>query len=388
MFLRSLLTAGALGVAAQAFLIPEINSIPIADDVVPTNLDHNSQSLNLDCATCPYALNTNRNGGHEWTADVESDLEMRFESDGKTLKFNGVPFYPIFNPTLPPTLFVSQKKKDGEVSTMEGYNGNLRLSYSMEYNEKKFEENSLLTVVMTIMGLDGQMVRVDNVEIKAIKSADGAVSPPNLHSIHNNLQTNTSQLTLHSITLIPASPDAPDAKCKNILCRVFTKLLTGMNKAKVSAKGAAHKMKCFCVKSFHKLTGHKHPHHYKGMHGVPHRRPDGSLELPSHIQFEPAGHHGHRHHHHKGFFSHIAMVGRTTFKVVFVPILIGVAFGMAASAVGMLLGQAVVFLWMKYRRTPQVAYEPLDTDEKDSPPAYQDSPASEAVSEKEVEAKA
>lgn len=82
------------------------------------------------------------------------------------------------------------------------------------------------------------------------------------------------------------------------------------------------------------------------------------------------------------------MVGRTTFKVVFVPILIGVAFGMAASAVGVLLGQAVVFLWTKYRRTPQVAYEPLDTDEKDSPPAYQDSPASEAFSEKEIEAKA
>lgn len=132
----------------------------------------------------------------------------------------------------------------------------------MEYNEKKFEECSLLTVVMTIMGLDGQMVRVDNVEIKAIKSADGAVSPPNLHSFNKNLQTNTSQLTLHSITLIPASPDAPDAKCESILCRVFTKLLAGVNKAKASAKGAAHKMKCFCVKCFHKLTGHKHPHPY------------------------------------------------------------------------------------------------------------------------------
>lgn len=82
------------------------------------------------------------------------------------------------------------------------------------------------------------------------------------------------------------------------------------------------------------------------------------------------------------------MVLRTTFKVVFVPILIGVAFGMAASALGMLVGQAVVFLWMKFRRTPEAAYEPLDTDEKDAPPAYQDLPVSEAVSEKEVDAKA
>jgi hypothetical protein len=387
MFLRSLLTVGALAVAAQAFLIPEIDSTPNADDVVPTILNHDTQTINLDCSTCPYALNTNRNGGHEWTADVESDLEMKFDSDGEALTFNGVPFYPISNPTLPPTLLVSQKKKDGQDLKFEGFNGNLRLSYSMEYDEKKFQgEHSLVTVVMTIMGLDGQMVRIDNVEIKAIKNSDGKVSPPPRYQYAQTPQTNISQLTLHSITTIAPSPDSPDAKCENILCRVFTKLLTGMNKAKASAKGAAHKMKCFCVKCFHKLTGHKHPQHDKGMHGVPHRRPDGTMELPSHIHTKP-GHNGH-HHHHKGFFGRTVSVLRTTFKVVFVPILIGVAFGMAASALGMLVGQAVVFLWMKFRRTPEAAYEPLDTDEKEAPPAYQDLPASEAVSEKEVQAKA
>ena len=84
------------------------------------------------------------------------------------------------------------------------------------------------------------------------------------------------------------------------------------------------------------------------------------------------------------------MVFKTTFKVVLVPILIGVAFGMAASAIGMLVGQFVVFLWMKYRGTSrEAAYEPLDTDEKEAPPAYQDvHQESEALSEKEVDAKA
>lgn len=85
------------------------------------------------------------------------------------------------------------------------------------------------------------------------------------------------------------------------------------------------------------------------------------------------------------------MVLRTTFKVVFVPILIGVAFGMAASAIGMLVGQTIVFLWMKFKRTPKTgAYERIETDEKDAPPAYQDVQVteSEAVSEKDVEAKA
>lgn len=87
----------------------------------------------------------------------------------------------------------------------------------------------------------------------------------------------------------------------------------------------------------------------------------------------------------------MAMVVAMTVKVVFVPILIGVAFGMAASAVGMLVGQAIVFLWMKFRGSKREArYQPLETDEKDGPPAYHDVAAEnvEALSEKEVEAKA
>ena len=84
------------------------------------------------------------------------------------------------------------------------------------------------------------------------------------------------------------------------------------------------------------------------------------------------------------------MILRTALKVVFLPVLIGIAFGMAASAIGMFVGQAVVFLWMKYRGTSRkAAYQPLDTDEKDAPPAYQDvQQGAEALNEKEVDAKA
>lgn len=160
MILSTLLSTGAFGLAAQAFLvIPETKS----------------QSVTVDCASCPFALNSLRNGAHEWTGNVESNLEMDIASEDDTLRLNNVPFFPLQNPTLPPILFVSQKKKDGEVSTMEGFEGPLRLSYSMEYNEKHFKDNSLVTALMTIMGLDGQMIKVDNVEIKAIKGADGKV---------------------------------------------------------------------------------------------------------------------------------------------------------------------------------------------------------------------
>lgn len=161
-----------------ALLIPEINTEnQPKSDFLPTFIDTNDQTVNLDCSTCPFALSSQRNGAHEWTDDVESELEMKFETEGKALKFNGVPFYPLSNPTLPPTLYVSQSKKDGQSSNMEGYDGNLRLSYSMEYDEKKFEHNSVVTVLMTVMGLDGQMIKVDNIEITAIKQQDGTVRP-------------------------------------------------------------------------------------------------------------------------------------------------------------------------------------------------------------------
>lgn len=177
MILSSLLSAGAFTLAAQAFLVvPEINSLPETESKTPPTLETNSQNVNLDCASCPFALDSLRNGAHEWTADVASDLEMKIVSAGNTLKFNDVPFFPLQKPTPPPTLFVSQKKKDGQTSTLKGFEGNLRLSYSIEYNEKKFEDNSRITILMTIMGLDGQMIKVDNIEVKAIKEADGKVS--------------------------------------------------------------------------------------------------------------------------------------------------------------------------------------------------------------------
>ena len=164
--------------SSLAFLIPggiNTEEQPKAD-FLPASIVTNSRTVNLDCSTCPFALNSQRDGTHEWTNDVESELEMKFEADGKALKFNGVPFYPITNPILPPTLYVSQSKKDGQSSNMDGYDGNLRVSYSLEFNEKIFEDKSLVTVVMTIMGLDGQMIHVDDIKVTAIKQQDGIVS--------------------------------------------------------------------------------------------------------------------------------------------------------------------------------------------------------------------
>ena len=400
--LFSYVSLGALAVTANAVLVP-LNSENLATN--DFSINQGPQVFSLDCSTCPYALKSERNGQHEWTNDVANDLEMKFQIVDNALTFNGVAVYPVSNPGLPPALTVSQKVKDGVETGMEGLDRDLRLSYSLEMAQQPFEDgNTLITIMISALALDGQMIRVDDMEVKAIQDSAGTVCLTDFEvdpqSRWSDANITIQQITLHAVTAITPPPNAPDAQCSNVMCRVMSKLLGSISKVKSTAKTAAHKVKCLCVKCFHcvmRMMGHK-PHHH-GQHGplgVPHRRPDGTMELPTHHHFKPQDGRPHPHHHHnwhnKSFFSRMAHILWVTVKIAFIPILIGIAFGMAASAIGMLVGQAVVFLWMRYRHNDEApAYEELPTDVKEEvPPPYEDLPAAvqEAINEKDVEAKA
>ena len=53
--------------------------------------------------------------------------------------------------------------------------------------------------------------------------------------------------------------------------------------------------------------------------------------------------------------------------------MVGVAVGITASALGMLVGQAVVFLWLKYRLSKdsrQGTYQAVESEDKEGLPAY------------------
>ena len=81
---------------------------------------------------------------------------------------------------------MAQTKKPDEDPTFDPYPGDLRLSYSLEYDEKKADDgSSLVSVIMTILALDGEMVKVDNIEIKTIKKADGDVSYLSIRYTHH-----------------------------------------------------------------------------------------------------------------------------------------------------------------------------------------------------------
>lgn len=186
MMLPTVLSAATFAVAAQAFLLPleVVETAELSKSLAP--FVSQSQELDLDCSACPFALESTRNGLHEWTASQKSDLKLNFATADGKLRLNGVPFYPINFPELPPVLSVKQvaKKDDDETSTMVGkaFPGDLSLSYSLEVNDIKHfanpdeEEADLVSVVMSIMGLDDQMVQVDDIHIKLLKGADSAVS--------------------------------------------------------------------------------------------------------------------------------------------------------------------------------------------------------------------
>jgi hypothetical protein len=68
-------------------------------------------------------------------------------------------------------------------------------------------------------------------------------------------------------------------------------------------------------------------------------------------------------------------------KHIVLPIFIGISVGMAVSGLGMVIGQLVVFLWIRYRYGAQASYQvlhdqegPVDAEagDMDVPPRYED----------------
>ena len=173
MLLPTFLSASALALTANAFLVPLETPNDQTSPFDPTSFAQQSQTLNLDCSSCPFALGKNQDGT-VWKQDIRSDLVMEFTAEGNSLKLNGVPFYPIAMPPLPPAISAKQVPKGEDQLTNEE---SLRLSYSLEFEN---QNPGLVKALMTVMGLEGRMINVDNIEIKALKSPGGEVNTPPL----------------------------------------------------------------------------------------------------------------------------------------------------------------------------------------------------------------
>lgn len=322
------------------------------------------RTIKLDCSDCPFALSSQRNGRHEWTNSVKSDLELNFAAEEDKLKLNGVPIYPINPSSALAPLSVKQTRKSGsaETTSSTAFDGDLTLSYSLEVGDKKKGSAStgqaatITEITLSVLGLDSEVVHVDDIKIKAL-------------SIPNPVN-GKSELFIVAVDTAATDGSSPDAQCATIFCRVVYKFRSGVRKAQSHAKTAAHKIKCICMKCFNAM---RHGHHGRPSHNTAAAK-QGSrpVQLPTHHRVRPGHFNTHRHHH--SWVHSFAKASKQVFSFVVLPILVGIVFGIAASAIGMLVGQIIVAIWLRLRRNSHktVAYERVETEEKEGLPKYED----------------
>ena len=130
------------------------------------------------------------------------------------------------------------------------------------------------------------------------------------------------------------------------MCRLVSAINAKMTAARAKLLSGASKLRGSCRK------GHK------GLHTGPILKGG----LPKFAgKFPPQGHHEPEAHHYSTF-SHMA---HRFAHMVLIPILFGIAAGATASALGLLVGQVVVFIWLRYRGSRKGAYQRVEEGEED-----------------------
>ena len=359
------LAASALVLRASAFLVPlEISrAAEQAKPELASLLASAGHSVDLDCPGCPWF-------GAEDSARPDSEVETKIVrtcpvagdiamltippqhlalnvDPQQGLTINNIPVFPS-NPAdaaLPHIVEAPQiRVEDGQQA------GPLKLDFALERlppitsAEEPF--STILPIRFTILGLEGYPIKVDTIAIDLLQTPD--------------------QILIVRVSNIPFENTPGATTCETTskwsLCRlraiIATRLQAIMEAAKTrsqAAKGWVDSKGCG-GRNF----GGKGMRHGHGRHG----------------------HHMGPHHPRAHRLGHIL---HQTLRFFVIPALLGVIGGLMASAVGMLVGQLISYLWIRYHRNGQrgpvrVIELVVEEDEKDalmtedlpSPPQYQD----------------
>ncbi|KAE8348785.1 hypothetical protein BDV28DRAFT_77771 [Aspergillus coremiiformis] len=353
MHLRSLFLGSAAVLGANAFLVvPEVEVEPVASEAEFASLHpvetHASQQQRVDllCTECPFREVT-ENGKVSWTDGFQTALSLNFSIEDGFLLANG---HQIFPPP-PPTIItaVQRRLSDGEESDP------IPLGYAVEMlplPSPPEEPVDLVAVRFTVLDLDSHPVPLNTVAINLIHDHKG-----NLYMVKTDIEDNT--------------PNRVSWR----QCRGKPMCLRRLLFNRIRALFAAAKARMLGIMGTKPHCGRPRPSHHDGMgpEGVPF-----SSEAEGHM-----GRPGHSHHHlHHGHHGNWERTVSRVVRFIVIPAALGVLAGLAASAVGMLIGQVVVFLWQRYRRSDrQESLEQGTTSEKqglmtettdDLPPAYSD----------------
>lgn len=249
--------------------------------------------------------------------------ELKIRADDGNLYVNDAHIFPVTFDSVETVKAVQRRESDGQETEP------LKLGFALMALPlaPPQDDMELLQIRFSPLDIDGHPAPLDTVSITAIQTASGEL------------------FILRTEVELPAGEDdhASWKKCNGEM-QCLRHLIFDRIKALVHS-AQAHMMN---LKSKLGLGMGCHGKAH-GAHRKPgHRRPEmGDFEegMPEDHHFDGQPPHPHHHHMHG--------LRRTLFRVVryiFVPALLGIFAGLTASAIGMLFGHAIVFLWMRYRR--------------------------------------
>ncbi|KAL5337110.1 hypothetical protein BJX70DRAFT_370372 [Aspergillus crustosus] len=361
MTLRSFLLTSALALtSARALLVvPEVDADAFAIPGDVANLHPleaqaaQQQEVDLLCGEYPFAI---RSGG-------ETTLSLKFSIEDGVLQANDRQIFPPGPPS--PISAVQRRIQDGEESEP------VPLGYAVEMMpipspaEEPFD---MVDVRFTVLDLDGHPVPLDTIAITLIHDAEGT-----LYIVGTNIEDTADRESWKKC--------AGNTKClrRYLVHRIRSMFAAAKERLIGMFKGQG----CADVASppppFPPFPPHRH-------HGDYDRLSPG--EHPGH-----RGHHGHHGPHpHDDFHKTWEKTLHRVVRFIVIPAVLGVLAGLAASAVGMLVGQCAIYMWHRYRRTSrsEVVEEGSVTEKEglmtesteeflpayneDAAPAYEDEP--------------
>ncbi|KUL86370.1 hypothetical protein ZTR_08612 [Talaromyces verruculosus] len=324
MLFRSLAAASALSLSASAFLVvPEIHHPPQEHGSLPATHavelgDVHSKTFELLCDDCPFPESV-EDGIVAWSENTKTSLELNFRAENGNLYVNDARIFPVTFDSVETVTAVQRRESDGQETEP------LKLGFALMALPltPPQDDMELLQIRFSPLDIDGHPAPLDTVSITAIQTTDGEL------------------FILRTEVELPAGQD-DHASWK--MCNGDTQCLRQLIFDRIRAlvqSAQAHMMNLKSKLGFGKgCHGKPHPAHRNPGHPGP---DFGEFEESHRFHGRPP------HPHHR----HMNGVRRTLFRVVrfvLVPAVLGIFAGLTASAIGMLVGQAVVFLWMRYRR--------------------------------------
>jgi len=362
MVFTKLATVAGLVAASQAFLIPpEIAKIDIVSiEALPFELVGGTFGgvVQVDCAGCHQIASepAEPEDASPLRDIVQDKLSLNISvAGGDKLLVNEMKIYPAPWDTVRPLQAAQSSEYSSAVKDVHiGY----QFAIGSPHRTIREADWKLIDIDFQIVEVDDEFIDgLDNVKIELIQGSDGTIR---VASMKTAPTTNPIM--------------QPGQDCTSLLCQW---------KSFMADKLSMLKPKKGCGR---KAGGVGRPR--IGAHPFPEYFPK-DFPRPHH-KGHHAGHRYHDHHDHHGMRGFFKVLKSVVFHI-FVPILIGIAAGITASFLGMVVGSLVVLVWRAvFRRGGRGAYsrvqdaevddeERVDTDNKGSlvehqgpPPLYEE----------------